>query len=68
MVLRKGVLITRRRRLPSTELLPPAGDFLRALIPELSKEFIERGHKGKGGQVEGGQNQEWAWWIQWSMG
>lgn len=47
MVLRKGVLITKRRMLPTTELLPPTRDFLRALIPELSKELLKGGMRLK---------------------
>lgn len=42
-----GLLITRRRRLPSTEQLPPVVDVLRALVPELSKELLKGGVRVK---------------------
>lgn len=47
MAFRMGVLITRRRRLPSTEPLPPVVDFLGALVPELSKELWKGGIRVK---------------------
>lgn len=69
MVFSLGVLITRRRRLPSTEQLPPVVDFLRALVPELSKELLKGGVRVKKARWrEGGRNQEWAWWTQWGVG